>query len=433
MLTPAVTGSLTSGWFVRQGRALGFLDRPTSWARDGARRALIALVAGVITLGIGVATAQELVLPPIPESPAPAPAPPREAIYRLGSFDLHVRAGASVRYDDNIFIQETNKVDDVVWSIQPGFTLTSSDMTTNGGKSLMMSYDPTLVFFTHRSDQNTFNQAGVVSAALAFTKLSLGLSEAITSGTDPVVEAGTRSEHLLSTTALTSRYAFGEKLSAEMNFGLSISDYSSRNTSWDWSNHDWVNYQYSEKLNAGVGLALGYIDMKGYPDQNYEDLLFRAIYRATDKLDVNGTVGVDWRQYRSGVSDDLSPIWDVAAVYRPRESTTLRLGLYQRYYSSAYYGNEDYLSTGLDVGVHQTFLTRYTFDLVARYDRLDYRSTQTGVDANRTDNVFSVRPQIRVSLGDQWTASVFYEFSHDDSNVQSFTRNVVGVQAQWAY
>lgn len=372
-------------------------------------------------------------MPAIPESPAPAPVAPREGIYRLGEFDLHVRAGAGVYYDDNIFIDDTDKVDDVVWSLSPGFTMTSSDMTTNGGRSLTFSYDPNFQFFTHESSQNTVNHRGRLAAALAFTKLSLGLSETITSGTDPVVEAGTRSEHLMSETALTSRYAFGEKLSAEMNFGLNISDYSDQSSSWDWSNHDWVNYRYSEKLTLGVGLVLGYIDMKGEPDQNYEDLQLRAIYQVTDKLDVNATVGLDWRQYRSGVDDTLAPIWDVAAVYRPRESTTLRLGFYQRYYSSAYYGDQNYLSTGVDAGVRQVFLTRYAFDLSARYDHSDYEATEVGIEADRTDDVFTVRSQLEVRLTERWTASVYYAFSHSDSNVQPFTRNVVGLQTVWAY
>ncbi len=396
------------------------------------RGSLQTLAAGVIALGIGSAAAQELVMPPTPEVPPPAPAAAREAIFRLGSFNFFPRASASVFYDDNILIRETNKVDDVVWALRPGITVASSDMTTNGGKSLTLSYDPSFLIYTDQTDESTINHVGVLSASLAFTKLSLGLSQTVSSATEPVVETGGRTDRLALGTALTSRYAFGEKLSAEMNFGLDITDYPGRN-SWDWSNRDWLNYQYSTKLKLGVGLTLGYIDMEGFPDQNYENLLLRAIYSASEKLDVNATAGLDWRQYRSGVDDTLAPVWDLAAVYRPQERTALSLGLFQRYYASAYYGDQNYLSTGVNVGLRQQLLTRYVLNLTARYYHSEYEATVGGAGTRGADDVFLVHAQFEVQLKERWTASVFYEFSHNASDDRPFTRNRVGLETRWAY
>jgi len=408
-------------------------NRMRTFAGKIVHGSLKTLAAGVIALGIGSVGAQELVMPPTPEVPPPAPAAPREGLFRLGSFEFSPRASASVSYDDNIFIRDTDKVDDVVWALRPGFTIASSDLTTNGGKSLTISYDPSFLIYTDQTDRNTINHAAALSASLAFTKLSLGLSQTVSAGTDPVVETGTRTDRLALGTALNARYAFGEKLSAEVNFGLDITDYPDRYNSWDWSNRDWLNYQYSSRLNVGVGLTLGYIDMEGFPDQNYEDLLLRAIYSASEKLDVNATVGLDWRQYRGGVDDTLAPIWDVAAVYRPQERTTLSLGLFQRYYSSAYYGNQNYLSAGVNVGVRQELLTRYVFSVTARYYHSDYEATAVGAGTRGTDDVFLVSPQFEVQLKERWTAGVFYEFSHNASDDRPFTRNRVGLETRWAY
>ena len=412
---------------------MALTNRMRTFAGKIVHGSLKTLAAGVIALGIGPVGAQELVMPPTPEVPPLAPAAAREGMFRLGSFDFFPRAYASVFYDDNIFIRETDKVDDLVWALRPGITVTSSDMTTNGGKSLTISYDPSFLIYTDQTDRSTINHAAALSASLAFTKLSLGLSQTVSSATDPVVEAGTRADRLALGTALTSRYAFGEKLSAEMNFGLDITDYPDRYNSWDWSNRDWLNYQYSSRLNVGVGLTLGYIDMEDFPDQNYEDLLLRAIYSASEKLDVNASVGLDWRQYRSGVDDTLAPVWDVAAVYRPRERTSLSLGLFQRYSSSAFYGNQNNLSTGVNVGVRQEFLTRYVLSVTARYYHSDYEATDPGASTRGTDDVFLVRPQFEVQLKERWTAGVSYEFSHNASDDRPFTRNRVGLETRWAY
>jgi hypothetical protein len=123
----------------------------------------------------------------------------------------------------------------------------------------------------------------------------------------------------------------------------------------------------------------------------------------------------------------------VAAVYRPQERTTLSLGLFQRYYSSAYYGNQNYLSAGVNVGVRQELLTRYVFSVTARYYHSDYEATAVGAGTRGTDDVFLVSPQFEVQLKERWTAGVFYEFSHNASDDRPFTRNRVGLETRWAY
>ena len=396
-------------------------------------RSLMALAAVVIGLGIGPVGAQELVMPPTPEVPPLAPPAPREGMFRLGSFNFFPRARASVAYDDNVFLDENDRVDDVVWGLRPGITIISSDLSTNGGKALTLTYDPNFLIYTDESDRSSINHSAAISASLAFTKLSLGLSQTVSSTEYPVVEAGTLTDRLELGTMLNARYAFGEKLSADVGFGLDIVDYADRYGSWDWSNRNWVNYQYSERLGVGVGLVLGYIDMEGSADQNYEDLLVRAIFHAAEKLQLNATVGLDWRQYRSGVDDTLAPIWDVAAVYRPQERTALSFGLYQRYYSSAYYGDQNYLSTGVNVGVRHEFLTRYVFSINARYYRSDYEATVVGAAPRATDEVVAVRPELSVRLKERWTAGIFYEFSRNTSDDRPYTRNYVGLQTAWAY
>ncbi len=372
-------------------------------------------------------------MPPVPELPPPTPAPGRPELFHVGSFGFFPRMAASVAYDDNIFIRETDRVDDVVWSLTPGFTFSSSDMTTNGGKSLSVSYDPSFLIYTKETGESTINHLASLSGALAFTKLSLGLRQTVSAATEPVVETGTRTDRQAYGTELTSRYAFGEKLSAELGLRLDVTDYPGYSTSFDWSNHDWVNYQLASRLNVGLGLVFGYIDMQGFPDQNYEDLLVRGIYTITDKLDINASLGLDWRQYRSGVDNTVAPIWELAANYRPRERTSLTLGLFQRYYASAYYGSEDYLSTGVNAGVHQLLPHRCSVDLSARYYHDDYQATVPGVSARAADDVVVVRPQFDVQVKELWTVGVFYEFSHNGSDDRPFTRNRVGLETRWVY
>src|SRR5881628_3532588 len=53
---------------------------------------------------------------------------------RLGIFDIRPRLTGSMIYDDNIYIQSTNKQSDVVWVLSPGVAIGAGDYRVDGDK-----------------------------------------------------------------------------------------------------------------------------------------------------------------------------------------------------------------------------------------------------------------------------------------------------------
>jgi hypothetical protein len=411
------------------------------WLR---RSAGAALLAGFCGSGL----AQDMIQPTL-TLPSQAAAEQmlthqdRSGLFKLAMFDFFPSAMASVYYDDNVNISHTDPQHDLVWNLAPSILATATDGAPGEGKSFQIAYTPTFVLYTDHTNPNEVNQAVNVGGLWPFAKLTLGFSQAFTYSTGPVVDIGGRSRQMSFLTALTSHYVLGEKTSLDANLGLNISDNSNSgySSSSDWSNQDWFNYQVDPKLNLGLGLVLGYLNVQSIsgqpdaPDQNYEQVRARAVFAAAEKLSLSASIGGEWRQYRSDVPNTVDPVWDLAATYRPWDRTSITLNTYQRFNSSALYGDQNYLSTGVGFSVTQQFLKKLGLTASGTFYHADYQATQLGVVADRVDNVYQFRAVLNYQIRERWSASVFYAFESDQSNLDTytFTRNQVGLQTAWMF
>jgi hypothetical protein len=182
-------------------------------------------------------------------------------------------------------------------------------------------------------------------------------------------------------------------------------------------------------------VVIGYTAVDNYPDQSYQQARFRGLYAVAAKVSLMASVGGEWRQYRGGVDDTLDPVWDLTVSYAPREGTSLSLATYQRYSSSSYYGDENYLSTGVVLSARQMLLQRLALNFGFTYYHADYQPAVVGVTSDRVDDVFLVRVSLDTYIQPRWTVGIFYDHETNDSTLDSFTwnRNRVGIQTAWSY
>jgi hypothetical protein len=405
------------------------------------------MAASAIALisGFNSSTAQELVLPthevPSPEVAAAAlqREQPRTGIVKWGPFDITPRVAASVYYDDNIETDATDEIEDLVFTLAPTISATAIDMAQGMGKSMRLSYTPLFyLYLDEGGDLNRVDHAASIDGMLQGAKAMLGFSQGFRYTTDPVIDIGTRADRMAYDTTLRSRYALSEKTSIEINGSLNLVDYADDvyNSYWDASNNDWLSYQYSPKLAFGLGLVFGYTSIDNFPDQTYQQALGRVVYAVAEKVDVAVSAGGEWRQFKGGVDDSLTPVWNVAAAFRPRDSTSLTLTLFQQYQASAAFGDQSYVYTGVTLRARQMlFMQRLALNLSGTYANSDYEATVQGVQATRSDDLFLIRASLDYYIRPRWTAGLFYDFQTRDSTVASyeFDRTRVGVQTAWSY
>jgi hypothetical protein len=408
---------------------------------------LKAIVAtGVFLMfGAGPGLTQQMVLPthevPSPDVAAEALRGDEARIgwVKLGPFDIIPSFQSSVYYDDNVGAQEVNEEEAIVLTLAPTIDVVASDMADRMGKSLQVSYTPGFFFFfgDDVSDRNRINHSANISGQLAGAKLELGFDQAFRFTTGPVIDLGTSADRMFYDTRLTSRYNMSEKTSIDVNGMLRISNYSDEEffDTLNLANDNWLNYNYSEKLRLGLGLIFGFTDIQDFEDQTFQQLRVRADYAIAEKVDLQASAGGEWRQFKSGIDDTLNPVWNLGAAYRPRDSTTFQLTLFQRYDASSRTGSQSYVNTGVTLSLRQMLMQRLALNLGGSYAVSDYESTVQGGQADRKDDLYGARVSLDFYLRPRWTVGVFYNYSVRDSTEPTleFERNRVGLQTAWTY
>jgi hypothetical protein len=265
-------------------------------------------------------------------------------------------------------------------------------------------------------------------------KLSLGLIQTYQEEEGGVVEIGQRLRQTSYNTQLSSKYNLSDKMSIELDPRLSIAETSGNIGDTEWGADAFLNRLVTTKITVSVGGSGGYITVPGSPAQEYERALVRANYTLTEKVDLDATAGGEWREF-TGQSTRSSPVFGFGGAYKPLDGTTITMEAYRRAEISSLITNQDYTATGVDAGIQQRFLDRFTAGLKGSYENRQYfhsGGAPTG-PASREDNFYLVHVDIGVNIRKNWTADVFYQYEDNASNdpTHKFGDDQVGFQTSW--
>ena len=415
-------------------------------------------LASLLLLPSVSALAQEIIVPSETASRETLRLSAEQSTLRLGGLDLFPHAAGMVSYDDNILISHANPMNDVVWTFSPGLTLAAGnvgaylpgsvtleqlrnllysstvDDVSKPSRFFALDYTPSFNVYTLHSENDNTGQSAMFSGAYALTRLALGLDADFADEYVKDAGVGDLIQVYRYDAYLRSRYDLTDRTSLEINglyngYQYAQPQYQGYN---DVKNEDWLNRQFADRLNLGVGLGFGFVFPEGSPDQTYQQLLARAVYRLTGKLYFNSALGVELREYGSGQSDTVKPIFSVAGTYEVREGTTLTLEAHRRDEPS-FTAGQNVTDLGASIGARQLLFGRLFATASLGYDSFEYSATSPGGSASRADNYFFGRLRFDYEFNRHVTGSLFYTYYGDHSSyvIYSFNDNVVGVQVTW--
>jgi hypothetical protein len=133
---------------------------------------------------------------------------------------------------------------------------------------------------------------------------------------------------------------------------------------------------------------------RGSAGSNIPTIAATAQYAIAEKVSLTASAGGEWRQYKSGIDDDLNPVWSLAAAYQPRDSTTIQLSFNQRFESSSRSGGQSYIYTGVTLRARQMLMQRLALNLSGTYSNSDYEATVQNVQTIRDDDLSSYAPAL---------------------------------------
>lgn len=381
---------------------------------------------------------------------------PAAATERRFRYAFRFSLGAT--YDDNVFLQGSQKRGDVYFSIEPGVTAGFGDVVGRGANYVRLDYAPTVQLYSQYSEANNVQHLIRVEGQYFFGRLTAAASQDVQlldgSDLNVTTNTGTTVNRVnLDVSARTkvniyvSRLAFTYSLSQKSALALTLlynnNDYESLISSQTFSGDFSYNYAFSSKLNLGLALSAGYLKpQQPDPNQTYEQISLRAAYQTTGKVSVTASVGLEVRQFEGSSSNHVTPVLEIGALYQPFDGTLVTLSASRRVLSSATLAGQDYTTTGFTITGRQRFLRRYFPTLTLGYENSSYFDTGTSGnpndngaravgDAERQDNYFYLQPSLDIRIRDRWSASIFYTRRQNvsrNSSSTGFDNNQVGIR-----
>ena len=391
---------------------------------------------------------QELTAPQTP--PADALAENSEPGHVFNKWKVIPYASLQTTFDDNIFISAQNPQSDVYTTIAAGMAAGWGAVQRNlsesagyfrqadtpkleinpveEGNYAFANYTASQTLFADHTSQNSINQDVSLSGEWRFEKILFNTSVRYQTLSDIDIDIGGRVNHDLLTAKLTAAYPISEKISDAVDFSRTSNYYPTALNSTDTSINNFVNYQATGKLNTGVGVKLGTLDVQTSPGQVYEQILLRGTYLAAGKLSFSATAGLEARQIQG--NNHFDPVFTFGAVYSVAEQTTLYLDAFRQTFSSAVIAGENIATTGVTLRVRQRCFQKIYLTLQGGYQHGQYQELVQTALSSRVDDSLDFRASLSFDYTKWITMELSYEYrkSHSTESTSSFAENLFTLQ-----
>ena len=354
---------------------------------------------------------------------------------RYGPFDVLYGIRGSVVYDDNIYISHTNKKADVIFNIAPNITVGAGDYREGEANLVKLSYTPTVILFADQSKNNAIDHDALLKGQWRPGSWKFGLQQEYQNYSGAVVDVGNRVNRQIYTTVLSSVYEVSPRTSFELDGRQSINNYQRLTDFNEWAVSAWMDYELTPLLKTGLGITGGFVDVQPGVNQTYQQILARATYSLTELLDLRASAGGELREFQGGQKNRVNPVFTIGGTYRPLENTTLTLDAYRRSQTSVVLRDQNYTTSGFNVGVRQVFRENYALNLSGGYENSDYTSNVKGTVANRTDDYFIAQIGVDWNVLEKLTVGAFYQFrdNHSTDSNHSFDNHQVGLNVSYRF
>jgi len=394
-----------------------------------------SLLLGLLTLGRDVEA--QSVLAPTPEfsitppavvqyqansqmevfSPPDIVTHPDEPPLRWGPVTLRPHAFYRFLYGTGLLAAGTNHVDSTIQEFSPGLLF-------GIGSHWTLDYTPTWRFYSSDQFRNTLDHNVRLIGGTEYEDWFFGLSQTYDRSSQTLIETGTQTDQQTYSTTLNASYQFNSKMSLDAAVNQNISSAEQFQNSIEWSTSDWLNYQFWPRLNAGLGVTFGYVDVETGSDMTYERFQGRINWRATDKFSLQVHGGMEARQFL-GIDADgvLNPVVGGVIQYQPFDFTRLSLNVDRAVATSLLTTNSQSQlteSTSFTGHLNQRLFKKVYLDLDGGYHTVTYVAATTAA-TDRKDDYYTFNARLSYPFLKRGTVAAFYQYSDNSSTIESFT------------
>jgi hypothetical protein len=303
------------------------------------------------------------------------------------------------------------------------------------GKRWTADYTPTWTTYTQGAFEDTVEHSLAVAGNAAFTDGTVSFTQTYLLSDSPRIETGVQTKQESSGTSLNVNYGLSSRTRLEFGVSQYLRWVESAPNSADWSTQGLYHYMFSERLDAGAGMTVGYTAVDPGVDMSYLRPQLRVGWKPTSKIGLDAHYGLERRKFQAeGYTNLNTPTYGVSAFYMPFEQTMLSLAA-SRSVGVSLVGDQLNDNELVSLGLNQRFLRRFNFNASVARTYASYIDVGGSLETVRDDILDSYSLRLSTSFLRRGTIGVVYQRTRNDTNVvgYGFTSTEMGLEASYSF
>jgi hypothetical protein len=362
---------------------------------------------------------------------------------------------SSATYDDNIFIEPTNKKKDFYVDVNPTlavgagnfrdalasfadiphFLVRTNEEDLPWKNFAYVSYTPDGIIFSKYHKEDHLNHDARFAAQKERDLWTVKGDLHFQTQSEPVIDVGRRINETDYTADFNAAYALSGKTTVGSEVSGRHSDYTGGFASTDGRATGFLDYQVAPKTALGFAAAGGYLDVAHGASQPYEQALAQIKYLPAQKLSFNAQGGYEYRQYQSKVPNRSQLVFDVSGTYDPTDSTEFTVRANRDTSASAEYSGEDIVESIYQASIRQRFVQRLYLTVAGGFEHNKYENNVTAITVSRRDDYYFYQPSLSCDVTQHGTVQLSYEHRENSSSLAAFkfTENLYSIAASFLF
>lgn len=363
---------------------------------------------------------------------------------------IHGLLNASVAYNDNIYLSESDEDADTIFTISPGVELVTGEQSRS---RMSLRFVENILFYMDETDNNralenidfTFAHGGEGQKLQLTVAAGFHHNQSASSRDTATRGEMTRSYNYYANGIVS--YKLGEKATLRSGFKWTGLTYQSSNAKWNYNDRQqysvplYLYWAVREKLNMGFSAEYRYVDLatsglnrSAGKSAGMEQVWFLGLSaegNAWEKLSLNGRIGLTTSDYSRRTIDNLDGKdtfgMSVTANYKATEKLSTALTLNRDFELGS--AAEGILSTGVTLSGKYSINDFWAANASVSYRLDDYQSSE------REDDVYKFTVGASYQINEWASAYVNYALAIDESNSagMDYTNNIVTVGVSFRY
>ncbi|MBU6409556.1 MAG: hypothetical protein KGR98_04120, partial [Verrucomicrobia bacterium] len=305
-------------------------------------------------------------------------------------------------------------------------------MLLDVGRHLSFDYTASLSYYSSPSFRDTLDHRARMAWGTAYQDWNLSLSQGYTSTSNPRVQTAVQTDRENYDTSAGASHQLNDKLSVDIGLNQDFHNVGTAggltnvSNARVWSTMDWLNYHFGPRFIVGAGAGFNYVSEQLGSDMASEQYQGRVNWRATDKISLQLSGGLNDQQFLSGGQGDmLTPVFTAAIEYQPFEQTRITL-TGDRSVTTSYFRNQIIEGTGMTASLDQRLLGWLNLVLSGGYRHSKYLSSVAvsafSAGTARTDDYYWFTARLGCPFLKRGSCSVFYQYSANSSTQTGFAQ-----------